>query len=121
MRTFFGLTFACKAAVLTTGTFMNGRIWVGRHSMEAGRAGEGASTGLTEALVGLGFETDRLKTGTPARVDSRTVDFSGLEEQPGVWCAGAGAGAGGGGWMLVCRCCLVCSSWCAARCVCCAC
>ena len=47
------------------------------------RAGEAPSTGLTEALVGLGFETDRLKTGTPARVDSRTVDFSGLEAQPG--------------------------------------
>ena len=51
--------------------------------MAAGRAGEGASTGLTEALQSLGFETGRLKTGTPARVDSRTVDFSRLEEQPG--------------------------------------
>lgn len=50
---------------------------------QAGRAGEAPSTGLTEVLVGLGFETDRLKTGTPARVDARTVDFSGLEEQPG--------------------------------------
>jgi tRNA uridine 5-carboxymethylaminomethyl modification enzyme len=62
---------------------MNGRIWVGRASMAAGRAGEAPSTGLTEMLVGLGFETDRLKTGTPARVDSRTVNFKGLEEQPG--------------------------------------
>ncbi|CAL8463849.1 g3383 [Coccomyxa elongata] len=83
VRTFFGITFKCRAAVITTGTFMNGRIWVGRTSMPAGRAGEAPSTGLTEALVGLGFETDRLKTGTPARVDSRTVDFSGLEAQPG--------------------------------------
>ncbi|PRW33833.1 tRNA uridine(34) 5-carboxymethylaminomethyl synthesis enzyme isoform A [Chlorella sorokiniana] len=83
VRTFFGITFACKAAVLTTGTFMNGQIWVGRQSMAAGRAGEAPSTGLTERLVELGFETDRLKTGTPARVDKRTVDFSGLEEQPG--------------------------------------
>ncbi|KAK9826172.1 hypothetical protein WJX81_003236 [Elliptochloris bilobata] len=83
VRTFFGITFRCRAAVLTTGTFMNGRIWVGRASMPAGRAGEAASTGLTEALVELGFETARLKTGTPARVDSRTVDFSGLQAQPG--------------------------------------
>ncbi|KAI7843457.1 hypothetical protein COHA_002934 [Chlorella ohadii] len=83
VSTFFGITFACKAAVLTTGTFMNGQIWVGRQSMAAGRAGEAPSTGLTERLVELGFETDRLKTGTPARVDKRTVDFSGLEAQPG--------------------------------------
>ena len=84
VRTFFGLTFRCRAAVLTTGTFMNGQIWVGRQSMAAGRAGEAPSTGLTEALVALGFETDRLKTGTPARVDRRTVDFSRLEPQPGA-------------------------------------
>jgi len=83
VHTYFGITFRCRAAVLTTGTFMNGRIWVGRQSMSAGRAGEAASTGLTEALVELGFETGRLKTGTPARVDSRTVDFSRLEPQPG--------------------------------------
>lgn len=58
---------------------MNGRIWVGRQSLPAGRAGEGAAHGLTEHLVALGFETDRLKTGTPARVDIRTVDFSRLQ------------------------------------------
>ncbi|KAJ6413699.1 hypothetical protein OIU84_006496 [Salix udensis] len=69
--------------VLTTGTFMSGKIWVGRTSMPAGRAGESASEGLTENLQCLGFETDRLKTGTPARVDIRTVDFTGLEPQPG--------------------------------------
>jgi tRNA uridine 5-carboxymethylaminomethyl modification enzyme len=79
----FGCIRLLQAVVLTTGTFMNGRIWVGRASMAAGRAGEAPSTGLTEMLVGLGFETDRLKTGTPARVDSRTVNFKGLEEQPG--------------------------------------
>jgi len=62
---------------------MNGKIWVGKQSLAAGRAGEGASHGLTEQLVELGFETGRLKTGTPARVDIRTVDFSRLEEQPG--------------------------------------
>ncbi|KAF8064511.1 mnmG [Scenedesmus sp. PABB004] len=90
VTTFFGMTFAARAVVLTTGTFMNGRIWVGRASMAAGRAGEAPSAGLTEALVGLGFETDRLKTGTPARVDSRTVNFAGLEEQPGARGRGAG-------------------------------
>ncbi|KAG1661080.1 hypothetical protein FOA52_004542 [Chlamydomonas sp. UWO 241] len=83
VRTFFGITFACRAAVLTTGTFMNGTIWVGRQSMPAGRAGEAASTGLTEALQGMGYELDRLKTGTPARVDRRSINFSALEEQPG--------------------------------------
>ncbi|KAG2499107.1 hypothetical protein HYH03_002692 [Edaphochlamys debaryana] len=83
VKTYFGITFAARAVVLTTGTFMNGTIWVGRQSMSAGRAGEAASVGLTEALQGLGFETDRLKTGTPARIDSRTVDFSRLETQPG--------------------------------------
>jgi len=83
VKTYFGITYRCKAAVLTTGTFMNGQIWVGRASLSAGRAGESASTGLTEALCDLGFETDRLKTGTPARVDRRSIDFSNLEEQPG--------------------------------------
>lgn len=57
VRTFFGVSFRAKGVVLTTGTFMNGRIWVGRRSMEAGRAGEAPSKGLTEALVALGFET----------------------------------------------------------------
>ncbi|CAI5998969.1 unnamed protein product [Closterium sp. NIES-65] len=83
VRTFFGVDFLAKAVVLTTGTFMNGRIWVGRQSLPAGRAGEGASHGLTEYLLSLGFESDRLKTGTPPRIDIRTVDFSRLEEQPG--------------------------------------
>lgn len=58
------------------------QIWVGRQSMAAGRAGEAPSTGLTERLVELGFETDRLKTGTPARVDKRTVNFSGGDHKP---------------------------------------
>ncbi|XP_024536313.1 uncharacterized protein LOC9630040 [Selaginella moellendorffii] len=81
--TFFGVSFFAPAVVLTTGTFMNGKIWVGRKSMSAGRAGESASQGLTENLQSFGFETDRLKTGTPARVDVRTVDTSRLESQPG--------------------------------------
>ncbi|KAH7835643.1 hypothetical protein Vadar_028282 [Vaccinium darrowii] len=83
VRTFFGMNFYASSVILTTGTFMSGKIWVGRTSMPAGRAGESASLGLTENLQQLGFETDRLKTGTPARVDSRTVDFSGLEPQHG--------------------------------------
>lgn len=83
VRTFFGMNFYAPSVVLTTGTFMSGKIWVGRTSMPAGRAGESASYGLTESLQQLGFETDRLKTGTPARVDIRTVEFSGLEPQCG--------------------------------------
>ncbi|KAI3946774.1 hypothetical protein MKW98_003337 [Papaver atlanticum] len=83
VQTFFGMKFYAPSVVLTTGTFMGGKIWVGRASMPAGRAGESASHGLTEDLQRLGFETDRLKTGTPARIDSRTVDFSGLEPQHG--------------------------------------
>ncbi|TKY60447.1 tRNA uridine 5-carboxymethylaminomethyl modification enzyme MnmG [Spatholobus suberectus] len=81
--TFFGMKFYAPSVILTTGTFMSGKIWVGRTSMPAGRAGESASHGLTENLQRLGFETDRLKTGTPARVDIRTVNFSGLEPQHG--------------------------------------
>eukprot|EP00873_Tetraselmis_striata_P040718 jgi/Tetstr1/460982/TSEL_006134.t1 len=83
VSTFWGMTFRAPAVVVTTGTFMNGVIWVGRKSLPAGRAGEAPSVGLTEALQDLGFETGRLKTGTPARVDRRTVDFSHMEVQPG--------------------------------------
>ncbi|KAL2941828.1 tRNA uridine 5-carboxymethylaminomethyl modification enzyme MnmG [Bienertia sinuspersici] len=83
VQTFFGMNFYAPSVVLTTGTFMSGKIWVGKTSMDAGRAGESASHGLTENLQRLGFETDRLKTGTPARVDIRTVDFSKLEPQHG--------------------------------------
>ncbi|XP_059656290.1 uncharacterized protein LOC132303161 isoform X2 [Cornus florida] len=81
--TFFGMNFYAPSVILTTGTFMSGKIWVGKTSMPAGRAGESASHGLTENLQQLGFEIDRLKTGTPARVDCRTVDFSRLEPQHG--------------------------------------
>ncbi|KAK8948022.1 hypothetical protein KSP40_PGU007124 [Platanthera guangdongensis] len=83
VHTFFGMNFYAPSVVLTTGTFMSGKIWVGRTSMLAGRAGESASLGLTESLQNLGFETDRLKTGTPARVDRRSIDFSTLEPQLG--------------------------------------
>ena len=83
VETYFGVAFACKAVILTTGTFLGGRIWVGNKSMEAGRAGEFAAVGLTTTLHRLGFETGRLKTGTPARVDKRSVDYSKMEIQPG--------------------------------------
>ena len=81
IKTYFGSVFYAKAVVLTTGTFLGGRIWIGNQSMSAGRAGEQASEGLTEELKKLGFTTDRLKTGTPARVDRRTIDLDSLDEQ----------------------------------------
>lgn len=83
VETYFGVAFGCKAVILTTGTFLGGRIWVGNKSMAAGRAGEFAAEGLTDTLNRLGFETERLKTGTPARVDRRSVDYSQMELQPG--------------------------------------
>ena len=82
IRTYFGSTFGAGVVILTAGTFLGGRIWVGDRSMSAGRAGEQAAEGLTEALVALGFQMDRLKTGTPARVDRRSVALDRLEEQP---------------------------------------
>lgn len=82
VQTYFGVAFECKAVILTTGTFLGGRIWVGNKSMPAGRAGEFAAEGLTETLNRLGFETGRLKTGTPARVDRRSIHFDILEPQP---------------------------------------
>ena len=83
LETYFGVSFHCKAVILTTGTFLGGKIWVGNKSMAAGRAGEFAAEGLTQTLHRLGFETGRLKTGTPARVDKRSVDYSQMELQPG--------------------------------------
>ena len=82
IQTYFGTCFQAKAVILTTGTFLGGRIWIGDKSMSAGRAGEFAAVGLTETLNRLGFETGRLKTGTPARVDKRSVDYSKMEPQP---------------------------------------
>ena len=82
IRTYFGSVYSADAVILTAGTFLGGRIWVGHQSMAAGRAGEQAAEGLTEALQQLGFHTDRLKTGTPARVDRRSIALDQLEEQP---------------------------------------
>ncbi len=83
IETYFGTCFAAKAVILTTGTFLGGKIWVGNKSMDAGRSGEFAVTGLTQTLNQLGFETSRLKTGTPARVDRRSVDYGKMQAQPG--------------------------------------
>ena len=82
IRTYFGSVYGAEAVILTAGTFLGGRIWVGHQSMAAGRAGDQAAEGLTEALQQLGFQTDRLKTGTPARVDRRSIALDQLEEQP---------------------------------------
>ncbi len=78
-----GIAYAARALVITTGTFLNGRLWVGEKSMGGGRPGENHSTGITACLAQLGLQTGRLKTGTPPRLDGRTVDFSGLEAHPG--------------------------------------
>ncbi len=82
VRTYFGSTYGAGAVILTAGTFLGGQIWVGNQSMSAGRAGEQAAEGLTEALEALGFQMGRLKTGTPARVDRRSINLDQLEEQP---------------------------------------
>ncbi len=81
ISTFFGTAYRAKAVILTTGTFLDGQIWVGNKSMPAGRAGEQPAKGLTEELRRLGFLTERLKTGTPPRVDRRSICFDLLEEQ----------------------------------------
>ena len=83
VRTALGLTFEAETVVLTSGTFMNGLIHVGDKNFGGGRAGERASTGITEELVALGFESGRMKTGTPPRIDGRSIDYTVMEEQPG--------------------------------------
>ena len=83
VTTQLGQIFYASCVILTSGTFMNGAIHVGEKQFGGGRMGERASTGLTACLEGLGFESGRLKTGTPPRIDGRSVDYSGMEEQPG--------------------------------------
>lgn len=78
-----GHEILAKAVVLTNGTFLNGVIHVGEKNFGGGRMAEKAATGITEQLVSIGFESDRLKTGTPPRVDGRSLDYSKMEEQPG--------------------------------------
>jgi tRNA uridine 5-carboxymethylaminomethyl modification enzyme len=83
VKTALGLTFEAQTVVLTSGTFMNGLIHVGDQNFGGGRAGERASKGITEELIALGFEAGRMKTGTPPRIDGRTIDFKTMEEQKG--------------------------------------
>ena len=78
-----GNTIKAKSVVITSGTFLNGIIHIGEKQLGGGRVGEKAATGITEQLVEYGFEADRLKTGTPPRVDSRSLDYSKMEEQKG--------------------------------------
>ena len=83
VKTKLGLEVKAKTVILTAGTFLNGLIHIGDKSFGGGRAGEGASTGITEDLVSKGFESGRMKTGTPPRVDGRSLDYSKMIEQPG--------------------------------------
>ena len=81
--TSMGLTFRCKAVVLTNGTFLNGIIHIGEKQFGGGRTGEKAATGITEQLVQFGFESGRMKTGTPPRIDGRSLDYTKMEVQEG--------------------------------------
>ena len=83
VRTRMGVTFSCRAVVLTAGTFLEGVMHCGTAHAEGGRAGDAASHGITECLRQIGFETGRMKTGTPARLDARTIRFDLLEPQYG--------------------------------------
>ena len=83
VRTRMGVEFTCRAVVLTSGTFLGGLMHCGASHAEGGRAGDAASHGITECLRRIGFESGRMKTGTPARLDARTIDFERLEPQYG--------------------------------------
>ncbi len=83
VKTSLGIEIRAKSVVLTNGTFLNGLIHIGDKNFGGGRSGERAATGITEELVELGFESGRMKTGTPPRVDGRSLDYSKMVEQPG--------------------------------------
>jgi len=83
IKTGIGLEIESDSVVLTNGTFLNGLIHIGEKQFGGGRAGERASTGITEQLLSLGFESGRMKTGTPPRVDGRSLDYSKMETQAG--------------------------------------
>ena len=82
VKTFFGSYYSAKSIIITAGTFLEGRIWIGNTSMSAGRSGEHAAQGLTQSLHEIGIKTERLKTGTPARVDKKSIIFDELDIQP---------------------------------------
>jgi tRNA uridine 5-carboxymethylaminomethyl modification enzyme len=83
IKTALGLEIKAKSVILTNGTFLNGLIHIGEKNFGGGRAAEKQATGITEQLINLGFESGRMKTGTPPRVDGRSLDYSKMEEQPG--------------------------------------
>ena len=83
VRTSMGIEFSASVVILTNGTFLNGIIHIGEKKFGGGRTGEKSATGITEQLVSLGFESGRMKTGTPPRIDGRSLDYSRMEEQQG--------------------------------------
>jgi len=83
VKTKIGVDFYSKSVILTNGTFLNGLMHIGRSQMEGGRIGENASYHISDQLFNVGFKTGRLKTGTPVRIDGRSIDFSKMEEQKG--------------------------------------
>lgn len=83
VKTYMGVEFHAKSVVLTNGTFLNGLMHIGRTQIRGGRIAEPAATGLTEQLVSLGIKSERMKTGTPVRIDARSVHFDEMAEQPG--------------------------------------
>ncbi len=83
VRTRMGVEFGARAVIVTAGTFLSGLMHCGRSHADGGRAGDAAAYGITESLVSIGMETGRMKTGTPARLDARTIDFEALEPQYG--------------------------------------
>jgi tRNA uridine 5-carboxymethylaminomethyl modification enzyme len=83
VKTSLGISIKSKTVVLTNGTFLNGLIHIGDKNFGGGRAGERAATGITEQLIQIGFDSGRMKTGTPPRVDGRSLDYSKMIEQPG--------------------------------------
>lgn len=83
VRTSLGIEITGKSVVLTNGTFLNGKIHIGEKNFGGGRTGEKAATGITEQLIQLGFESGRMKTGTPPRVDGRSLNYAAMVEQPG--------------------------------------
>lgn len=83
VKTDMGITFMAKSVVLTNGTFLNGRIFIGQKTFGGGRTAERAVTGMTEQLAQLGFESGRMKTGTPPRIDGRSLNYAAMEEQTG--------------------------------------